>query len=155
MNSLEISEFENLDIKKIPKFSFNGQTFLCRVIKVYDGDSITGIIRYHFDYFKISIRLSGIDTCEKTSKDEKIKAKAIEAKNRLIELLNFGKKDCCIVFIRCYEFDKYGRVLADLHLDPNTNSETIQDILIKENLAYKYDGNSKKKDYEILQMCKS
>jgi endonuclease YncB( thermonuclease family) len=50
----------------------------------------------------------------------------------------------CIVFIKCYEFDKYGRLLADVYINYNDiNSKSISEILLNENLAYKYDGGKK------------
>lgn len=146
---MDYTEYEKLDIESVPKFSFDTQSFWCRVIKVNDGDTITGIINFVSSYYKISIRLSGIDTCEKTSKHAEIKSKALEAKNRLIELIGFDKSKCCMVFIKCYGFDKYGRVLADLYKDSTSNVK-IQNILLDEHLAYKYEGAKKKTNEDIL-----
>lgn len=45
------------------------------------------------------------------------------------------------VYIECKEYDKYGRLLANVYtLDKH---ELISDILIKEKLSYHYDGNKK------------
>lgn len=147
---MSYEEFENLDVKKVPFFSLDGMVFMCRVIKVYDGDTITGIVKYNNNFYKLSIRLDGIDTCEKRSKNIKIKEKAIEARNRLIELIDFQKDRCCMIYIKCSGFDKYGRVLANLYKDKDSD-ESFQEILIKERLAYQYGGRCKKNQEEMIE----
>lgn len=34
------------------KFSFNDKCFWCRIVKVYDGDSVTGIIQFEKTFYK-------------------------------------------------------------------------------------------------------
>lgn len=144
-----MDNFENLDLKKIKKFSFNGMTFRCRVIRVYDGDTITCVINYNNDFYKIPVRLDGIDTSEKTSSNTILRVKALESRTRLVDLLDFGTSKCCIVTIVCKEFDKYGRTLADVYSD-KSGQESVQTILIREKLAYMYGGNKKMTETEQL-----
>lgn len=145
---MDFTEYSELNIEKVPKFSFSGSNYWCRVIKVYDGDTITGIIKYNNNFYKISIRLDGIDTCEKMSKNPVLKSKAFQARERLIELCEFkNDQECCMVCIYCKGFDKYGRVLADIYKD-ETSSKTFQDILLQEKLAYQYGGNTKMSEEE-------
>lgn len=46
------------------------------------------------------------------------------------------------VQLNCNEMDKYGRVLADV--------SNFSDILIREKLAYRYDGGTKLTETQIL-----
>ena len=45
-----------------------------------------------------------------------------------------------LVKVKCYDFDKYGRVLIELL---NEDGETFNNILIKEGFAREYDGGKK------------
>jgi micrococcal nuclease len=80
-----------------------------KVIKVYDGDTITiGAILYDVAY-RFSVRLNGIDTPEMHGPD---KERAVLARddlskfimNKMVRLENVGT-------------EKYGRILADVYLD--------------------------------------
>ena len=80
-----------------------------KVIKVYDGDTITiGAILYDVAY-RFSVRLNGIDTPEIHGPD---KERAVLARddlskfimNKMVRLENVGT-------------EKYGRILADVYLD--------------------------------------
>jgi endonuclease YncB( thermonuclease family) len=80
-----------------------------RVIKVYDGDTITiGVILWDIAY-RFSIRLNGIDTPELHGPDND---KAILARDALSNLI-MNK----IVSLKNIDTEKYGRVLADVYLD--------------------------------------
>ena len=149
-----------------PTFSLKGLKTYGRIVNVIDGDTIDIVIPFfngeHF--YKISTRLIGIDTCEVHSHNEKIKEKGLEAKSRLIELLLndniivIGNKkqikqifndNLIIVWIECDDFDKYGRLLANIYLDKE--SQSISEILVHENLAYRYDGSTKLTDDEQME----
>ena len=57
--------------------------------RVVDGDTIDALIDVGFDiWVKKRIRYSGIDTWESRTRDLEEKAKGLEAKARLIELLD-------------------------------------------------------------------
>lgn len=68
-------------------FSLKGIECYARVVQIYDGDTLTVIIPIFEQYYKFSIRLNNIDTCEITSKNEIIQKLSINAKNRLINLI--------------------------------------------------------------------
>ena len=80
-----------------------------KVIKVYDGDTITvGAILYDVAY-RFSVRLNGIDTPELKGphKDKAILARddlSTLVMNKVVRLENVGS-------------EKYGRLLADVYLD--------------------------------------
>ena len=53
------------------------------------------------------------------------------------------------VWVECNDFDKYGRLLAKIYLDKE--SQSISEILVKENLAYRYDGSTKLTEEEQIE----
>ena len=130
------------------------------------------IIKYLNDfkdnYYKIIVRLNNIDTCETKSKCEENKKLGMDAKKRIYNLItgktlddDYNKKlikselnnNCYLVYLKCYDFDKYGRVLGDIYHNEN-NDESFSSILIKEKLAYVYQGKTKlteKEQIELLQ----
>ena len=109
-----------------------------KVIKVYDGDSITIAAKPYENYpiYRFSIRLSGIDTPELRTRNENEKKHAIIARDALSEKI-LDK----IVTLKNVESEKYGRVLADVYL----GDENINEWLINQNFAVKYDGGTKEK----------
>lgn len=154
---------------KTPFFTLSGLKTPARVVNVVDGDTLTLIIPVFDNYYKFYTRISGIDTCEIHSKDEKIKELGLKAKYRVIELLlsppkklseiigitnkqivDMFDKDICIINIECGDFDKYGRLLADVFT--KDGSKSIASILLEEKLAYKYDGKTKLKEDEQAQV---
>jgi endonuclease YncB( thermonuclease family) len=133
------------------KFSLQG-LHKARVVSMHDGDTITCIVGFENSFYKFPIRLDGIDTCEMTSKDTKARDKAFMARHRLFELItcdltvdtlgwrkrdfdNYFQRNYVLVELECKEMDKYGRVLA--------NIGDFGDVLVKEGLAFKYDGGRK------------
>ena len=48
-----------------PYFGFEKNTFLpCKIVHVYDGDTCTGILEKHANFYKFKIRLYGINAPE-------------------------------------------------------------------------------------------
>jgi endonuclease YncB( thermonuclease family) len=159
-----IEKFKNYDIST-QHFSLNGVETYGRLVDIYDGDTVKIILPIINNYYKFDIRLKGIDTCEIKSHNIENKNKGLKARKRICQLVeqlwgnyasnpydfetkksiqNYLKEVVCIVFIKCYEFDKYGRLLADVYINYNDiNSKSISEILLNENLAYKYDGGKK------------
>ena len=108
------------------------------VIKVYDGDTITIATKLpmlNSPLYRFSVRLNGIDTPEMKSTNEDEKTAAMEVKNILTTML-LNKK----VVLKNLQNEKYGRILADVYLD----DLCINEWLLTERLAVKYDGGTKK-----------
>lgn len=108
-----------------------------QVIKVYDGDSITiaGYLpMYNSPLFRFSVRLNGIDTPEIKGKNEDEKTAAKEARDALSNLILHKE-----IILKNVSTEKYGRVLADVYL----GDLCVNDWLIKEHYAVKYDGGTK------------
>ncbi len=131
-----------------------------RVVDIYDGDTITCILNIYNGFYKYTVRLMGIDTCELKSKDELQKCKANIAKNRLYNLItckniNLGDNirrarireilntDVYLIKLKCVGLDKYGRLLGYLY-DKNNINKSFNDILVEEKHAYVYFGGTKK-----------
>lgn len=114
----------------------------CKVIKVYDGDTITGAFTLSGDpmLYRIGIRLNGIDCPELHPRrpDSPEKSAEIEcalmAKQCVSDLV-LGK----IVQLSNNGHDKYGRLLANVHVD----GVDISEILIAKRLAVPYGGQTK------------
>lgn len=120
--------------KDISYFDLCGQKLYARICDVYDGDSCTLIIKTCGRLYRVKCRLMGIDTAELRSKDPLEKEHAIKARSYMDQYLNK------VVWAIFFENDKYGRSLVSLHKD----NVCINDALIKEKLAYAYDGQGKK-----------
>jgi endonuclease YncB( thermonuclease family) len=150
-----------------PLFSFNGVNGMSRVVDITDGDTIKAIINFKGDYYKIIVRLNDIDTCETKSKCEENKNLGIEAKKRLYNLITNKTIDtndkkqikqelhnnCYLIYLKCYDFDKYGRVLGDIYKN-ETDDISFSSILIKEKLAYVYGGKTKLTEKEQIELLK-
>ena len=166
-------KFINSNYNSTPFFTLNGKKMYCRVVNVYDGDTITVVLNIFDGFYKFSVRINGIDTCEIKSKNEKNKELACFARSRLISLItdkdisettllkdrrminNFLNKNVYCVWIECLDFDKYGRLLANIYKNENASScESFSSILLKEKLAYTYTGETKLTEEEQLDTLK-
>ena len=126
----------------IPKFTLRNQIFTAKCVKCYDGDTVHVNIRLYNTLYKFICRLANIDTAELRSKNPKEKNHAQKAK-KWLENLILNK----IIKIKCGNFDKYGRLLIFIYLnDENMEfKNSVNNLLIENNFAYKYDGGKKKK----------
>ncbi len=122
--------------------SLNGQEFDAKVVYVYDGDTIHVVFRIFNKYYRWNCRILGVDTPELRTKDEKEKQKGYIVRDKVKE--NFLEK---IVKIKCYDFDKYGRLLIDVYLPKNIpdkkNKTLLSEWLIANDYAYAYEGGTK------------
>lgn len=110
-----------------------------RVVKVYDGDTITlaaMIPCVSHGPFKFSVRLRGIDTPEMKTKDEDEREAAVIARDALASLIG-GKT----VRLEDVGTDKYGRLLADVRLPGD--SASLSEWMIEQRYAVMYDGGTK------------
>ena len=139
----ELKELKEIEVQKIRIIKWEETTAFTppitggQVIKVYDGDSITiaGYLpMYNSPLFRFSVRLNGIDTPEIKGKNEDEKAAAKEARDALSNLILHKE-----IILKNVSTEKYGRILADVYLD----DLCLNDWLIKERYAVKYDGGTK------------
>ena len=128
--------------------------FRClEITKVLDGDTIDVVIDLGFDlYKKERVRIAGVDTPEKRTRDLEEKALGIDATNWLKEKLEgaiAGDDDLIIRTELVGGVGKYGRLLGWLYIGDSTIS--LNEQMIVAGYAWEYDGGTKKKDFEELR----
>lgn len=118
-----------------------------QVIKVYDADTITIASKLPYDaspLYRLSVRLNGIDTPE-------IKGKGISNEEKEVAILarDFVSNLVLHKHVRLenIESEKYGRILADVYL----GDIHLNELLINERYAVKYDGGTKIKPTSWLK----
>jgi micrococcal nuclease len=124
-----------------------------KIDKVLDGDTIDVTIDLGFDlYKKERVRIAGVDTPEKRTRDLEEKALGIDATNWLKEKLTETIKGDEELLIRTElkgGVGKYGRLLGWLYIGDATIS--LNELMIEEGYAWEYDGGTKQKDFEVLR----
>jgi micrococcal nuclease len=121
--------------------------------RVLDGDTIDVTIDLGFDlYKKERVRVAGVDTPEKRTKDAEEKALGIDATNWLKDHLDGAINGDDDLIIRT-ELDggvgKYGRLLGWLYI--GTEEVSLNEQMIEEGYAWSYDGGTKQKNFEELR----
>ena len=102
--------------------------------RVVDGDTIDALIDVGFDiWLKKRVRFHGMDAWESRTRDLAEKAKGLEAKARLIELLDKVSNKPGFFRIKSHGLGKYGRLLGEIFImDTNGNQISINEQLIEE-----------------------
>ena len=121
--------------------------------RVVDGDTIDVTIDLGFDLTKKErVRVAGIDTPEKRTRDLEEKALGIDATNWLKNRLEGVIKSADDLVIRTElvgGVGKYGRLLGWLYIGDSELS--LNEAMITEGYAWAYDGGTKQKDFETLR----
>ena len=121
--------------------------------KVLDGDTIDVTIDLGFDlYKKERVRVAGVDTPEKRTRDLEEKELGIDATNWLKEKLEgaiLGDDDLIIRTELVGGVGKYWRLLGWLYI--GTDNVSLNEQMIDEGYAWPYDGGTKQKDFEELR----
>jgi endonuclease YncB( thermonuclease family) len=123
-NELLIEELKKLTLKNVETFSLNGLNTYCKVLRIHDPDTFTVALKIGNEYYKYNIRLNGIDAPELHSK---IKKESLVCKIGTEYISSKILNE--VIFIKCYSFDKYGRLLADLYINEN-DSQSINQLLV-------------------------
>ncbi len=120
--------------------------FVKSVDRVVDGDTIDISIDLGFDLTKKErVRLAGIDTPEKRTKDQKEKEMGYQA----TEFLEMHLMEATKLTVRTEKDGKFGRMLGWLYkTDEDTMS--INQIMIDKGYAWSYDGGTKEKNLDDL-----
>lgn len=121
----------------------------CKVLSVYDGDTITVALPFCGKLFKTKCRLLGIDSPEIRTKDAIEKVAAVLARDWLRSRIG-GRR----VWLQCKGYDKYGRLLANVfereqeaqtHQGASgSGSGSINSLMVTHGHAVEYDGGTKK-----------
>lgn len=121
--------------------------------RVLDGDTIDVTIDLGFDlYKKERVRVAGVDTPEKRTRDLEEKALGYDATNWLKEKLEGaieGEDDLVIRTELVGGVGKYGRLLGWLYIGDADLS--LNEQMITEGYAWAYDGGTKQKNFEELR----
>ena len=121
--------------------------------RVLDGDTIDVTIDLGFDLFKKErVRVAGVDTPEKRTRDLEEKALGYDATNWLKEKLEgavAGDDDLVIRTELVGGVGKYGRLLGWLYIGDGDLS--LNEAMIEEGYAWAYDGGTKQKNFEDLR----
>ena len=121
--------------------------------KVVDGDTIDVTIDLGFDLFKKErVRVAGVDTPEKRTRNLEEKALGLDATAWIKDKLEGAVDGDDDLIIRT-ELDggvgKYGRLLGWLYIGDATVS--LNEKMIDEGYAWAYDGGKKNKNFEELK----
>ena len=118
-----------------------------------DGDTIDVTIDLGFDlYKKERVRVAGVDTPEKRTRNLEEKALGIDATNWLKDKLEGaidGDDELTIRTELVGGVGKYGRLLGWLYIGDATVS--LNEKMIDEGYAWAYDGGTKNKNFEELR----
>ena len=121
--------------------------------KVVDGDTIDVTIDLGFDlYKKERVRVAGVDTPEKRTRNLEEKALGLDAtawiKDKLEGAVN-GSDDLIIRTELDGGVGKYGRLLGWCYI--GDASVSLNEKMIDEGYAWAYDGGTKNKNFEELR----
>ena len=126
---------------------------MTEIKKVLDGDTIDVIIDLGFDLAKTErVRIAGVDTPEKRTRNLEEKALGIDATEWLKDKLEGaidGDDDLVIRTELVGGVGKYGRLLGWLYIGDSDLS--LNEQMISEGYAWAYDGGKKQKDFEELR----
>ena len=124
-----------------------------KIDKVLDGDTIDVTIDLGFDlYKKERVRIAGVDTPEKRTRDLEEKELGIHATNWLKDKLEgaiSGDDDLVIRTELVGGVGKYGRLLGWCYI--GDAGVSLNEQMIEEGYAWAYDGGTKQKDFEQLR----
>ena len=123
------------------------------VVKIIDGDTADFILDLGFDlYKKERVRIAGVDTPEKRTRNLEEKALGIEATNWLKEKLEgaiSGDDELSVRTELVGGTGKYGRLLGWLYCGDELLS--LNEQMINEGYALPYAGGTKNMDLEALR----
>ena len=121
--------------------------------RVVDGDTIDVSIDLGFDLIKKErVRIAGVDTPEKRTRDLEEKALGLDATywmKKQLEDTIAGDEELIIRTELKGGTGKYGRLLGWLYIGEDTVS--LNEQMITEGYAWAYDGGTKQKDFESLR----
>ena len=131
--------------------------YIFRVVsidKVLDGDTIDVTIDLGFDlYKKERVRIAGVDTPEKRTRNLEEKALGIDATNwlkqKLEDTINGDGDELTIRTELVGGQGKYGRLLGWCYI--NEEEISLKEQMITEGYAHAYDGGTKDMNLEALR----
>ena len=126
---------------------------MTEIVKVLDGDTIDVLIDLGFDlYKKERVRIAGVDTPEKRTRNLEEKELGIDATNWLkkeLEDVLAGDDELIIRTELHGGVGKYGRLLGWLYVGDEQVS--LNEQMITQGYAHAYDGGTKDMNLEKLR----
>ena len=126
---------------------------MTEINRVLDGDTIDVTIDLGFDlYKKERVRVAGVDTPEKRTRDLEEKELGLDATKWLKDKLEGaidGDDELSIRTELVGGVGKYGRLLGWLYIGDSNLS--LNEQMITEGYAWAYDGGTKQKNFEELR----
>ena len=127
-------------------YKFNNQKFYCKVVDIYDGDTITIAVKLNKKIYKHKVRMFGYDSPEMKPRRSNINRdgiiiKAKKAKKVLSELI---LNKIVVIHIQKGTWDKYGRLLGIVYskLIPGFGQKAynfnVNKYMIDNNYGYEY-----------------
>ena len=127
-----------------------------KIKKVLDGDTIDVVIDLGFDLAKTErVRIAGVDTPEKRTRNLEEKALGLDATNWLKDKLTQtikGEDELVVRTELVGGVGKYGRLLGWLYVGDSDVS--LNEQMIEEGYAWPYDGGTKQKNFEDLRQIR-
>ena len=124
-----------------------------KIDRVLDGDTIDVTIDLGFElYKKERVRIAGVDTPEKRTRNLEEKALGLDATDWLKDKLEgaiSGDDDLVIRTELVGGTGKYGRLLGWCYIGDSTVS--LNEMMIEEGYAHAYDGGTKDMNLEALR----
>ena len=127
-----------------PLFSLDGKIKKCKVVDVYDGDTCKVVFYLNNIIYKWNVRMIGYDSPEirpsrKLENRDEIIIKAKAARDYLKSLVMNNNQ---LVYIKCFDFDKYGRLLGKLLINKD-DKLSVNDMMVDKSYGYVYHGGKR------------
>jgi endonuclease YncB( thermonuclease family) len=145
MGNIISDYYLNKQTDNLPNYKLEGR-FRCKVVSVYDGDTVTIVLKNKGKYEKHKLRMYGYDSPEmkprlNLKEREKHIALAKEAKDFLSNMV-LNK----IVIFESMGDDKYGRLLGNLILTEGWRKKgnSVNNAVLLAGHGYTYVGGAKR-----------
>jgi len=119
--------------KSTPKFTLDGQVYRAKCVSVYDADTVNAVFLFHGELTRWAIRIYGVNSPEIRSGTPETIMAGMRARDWVREQI-LDK----IVYVKCYGFGKYGRLIADIYLDSTCSNQTLSSMLLENGMAVPY-----------------
>ena len=123
-------------------------TYQAECLRVVDGDTLDCLIDLGFSVWKkVRVRLDGMNAPESRTRDLEEKKLGLAAKERLKEIMDLNENN---FVLKVNGIGKYGRALGEVMVvsvgtnkDISPTQKNVNQLLIKEGHAVKYDGGKR------------
>ena len=153
ISTIEKLRLNNAEVSEIPKFSLNGLRKNCKILKIYDGDTLwLASTLFNNKLYRFNVRMMGYDSPEMKpslkNPDREKEIIAAKSAKKFLEDLILDK----IVNVIFYDFDKYGRPLCEIYITQKNKNcclgakekLCVNTLMIEKGHGYPYTGGTKR-----------